>query len=87
MVGVGVYTSSPSPCSNLQREIILQSVQGGVGVVGVGRCCGLECVSISMLVFKFIKSEAHLFLCSCVRGWVVLGGRGGCVCSISISMF
>ena len=21
----------------------------------------------------------------CVRGWVVVGGRGGCVCSISIS--
>ena len=44
MVGVGVYAPSPSPCSNLQREIILQSVQGGEGVVGVGRCCGLECV-------------------------------------------
>ena len=32
--------------------------------------------SISMLVFKFIKSETHLFLCSCVLGvgwWWVVG--------------
>ena len=62
-----------------QKEIIVSSVQGCVGVVWVGwwgGCRDVFSISISMLVFKFIKSETHLFICSCVLGvgwWWVVG--------------